>query len=63
MASTTRDTAAARSGPDGATAEELDRLRVRWGNFSPDHDAWAAMRSGETAVVVFEPRPAAATSA
>jgi deazaflavin-dependent oxidoreductase (nitroreductase family) len=39
-----------------AEGEERDRLWARWGEFSEDYDAWAAMRSGETAVVVLEPR-------
>ncbi len=43
--------------------EERDRLWARWGEFSEDYDAWAAMRSGQTAVVVLEPRTAAATTA
>ncbi len=42
-----------------ATGEERDRLWARWSEFSEDYDAWAAMRSGETAVVVLEPRAAA----
>ena len=46
-----------------AEGEERDRLWARWGKFSPDYDAWAAMRTGETAVVVLEPRAAAAVSA
>jgi len=46
-----------------AEGEERDRLWARWGEFSPDYDAWAAMRTGETAVVVLEPRAAAAVSA
>ena len=46
-----------------AEGEERERLWARWGEFSPDYDAWAAMRSGETAVVVLEPRAAAAVSA
>jgi F420H(2)-dependent quinone reductase len=46
-----------------AEGEERDRLWARWGEFSPDYDAWAAMRSGRTAVVVLEPRAAAAVSA
>jgi deazaflavin-dependent oxidoreductase (nitroreductase family) len=46
-----------------ATGEERDRLWARWREFSPDYDAWAAMRSGQTAVVVLEPRLAAAASA
>ena len=46
-----------------AQGEERDRLWSRWGEFGPDYDAWAAMRSGQTAVVVLEPRAAAAVSA
>jgi len=46
-----------------AEGEERDRLWARWGEFSPDYDAWAAMRSGQTAVVVLEPRTAAAATA
>ena len=41
-----------------AEGEERDRLWARWREFSDDYDAWAAMRSGETAVVVLEPRAA-----
>ena len=39
-----------------AGGEERDRLWARWGEFSDNYDAWAAMRSGKTAVVVLEPR-------
>lgn len=39
-----------------AKGEERDRLWARWREFSADYDAWAAMRSGMTAVVVLEPR-------
>ena len=46
-----------------AEGEERDRLWARWGEFSPDSDAWAAMHTGKTAVVVLEPRAAAAVSA
>jgi F420H(2)-dependent quinone reductase len=42
-----------------AEGEERDRLWARWGEFSDQYDAWAAMRSGKTAVVVLEPRTAA----
>jgi F420H(2)-dependent quinone reductase len=42
-----------------AEGEERDRLWARWGEFSPDYDSWATMRSGQTAVVVLEPRTAA----
>jgi F420H(2)-dependent quinone reductase len=38
---------------DGA---ERDRLWAKWGELSENYDAWAAMRSGQTAVVVLEPR-------
>ncbi len=41
-----------------AEGEERDRLWARWGEFSDAYDAWAAMRSGQTAVVVLEPRTA-----
>jgi deazaflavin-dependent oxidoreductase (nitroreductase family) len=46
-----------------AEGEERDRLWARWREFSEDHDAWAAMRSGKTAVVVLEPRAAAGLTA
>jgi F420H(2)-dependent quinone reductase len=46
-----------------AQGEERDRLWARWGEFGEDYDAWAAMRSGQTAVVVLEPRAAAAVTA
>ena len=46
-----------------ADGEERERLWARWGEFSPDYDAWAAMRSGQTAVVVLEPRAAASAIA
>jgi F420H(2)-dependent quinone reductase len=46
-----------------AHGEERDRLWARWGKFSPDYDGWAAMRPGQTAVVVLEPRAAAAATA
>jgi deazaflavin-dependent oxidoreductase (nitroreductase family) len=39
-----------------AEGPERDRLWARWAEFSGDYDAWAAMRSGPTAVVVLEPR-------
>ncbi len=39
-----------------AEGEERDRLWARWGELSDKYDAWAAMRSGTTAVVVLEPR-------
>ena len=43
-----------------AEGEERDRLRARWRELSDDYDAWAALRSGPTAVVVLEPRAALA---
>ena len=46
-----------------AEGEERDRLWSRWCELSDDYDAWAAMRSGRTAVVVLEPRAAARLSA
>jgi F420H(2)-dependent quinone reductase len=46
-----------------AEGEERDRLWARWREFSDDYDAWAAMRSGKTAVVVLEPRAAAGVTA
>ena len=39
-----------------AEGEERDRLWARWRELSDDYDAWAAMRTGMTAVVVLEPR-------
>jgi deazaflavin-dependent oxidoreductase (nitroreductase family) len=39
-----------------AQGDERDRLWARWGEFSDQYDAWAATRSGQTAVVVLEPR-------
>jgi len=39
-----------------AEGAERDRLWARWGEFSDDYDQWAALRAGETAVVVLEPR-------
>ena len=46
-----------------AEGEERDRLWARWGEFSEDYDGRAAMRSGQTAVVVLEPRMAATATA
>jgi deazaflavin-dependent oxidoreductase (nitroreductase family) len=45
-----------------AQGEERDRLWAKWGELSEHYDAWAAMRSGETAVVVLEPRLAGSPS-
>jgi deazaflavin-dependent oxidoreductase (nitroreductase family) len=40
-----------------ATSDERPRLWARWGTYNgPSFDAWAARRSRETAVVIFEPR-------
>ena len=39
-----------------AVGEERDRLWARWGEIDRNLDAYAARRSMETAVVVFEPR-------
>ncbi len=43
-----------------AVGEERDRLWARWGEYASDdeYDRWAALRKGETAVVVLEPRAA-----
>jgi deazaflavin-dependent oxidoreductase (nitroreductase family) len=46
-----------------AEGAERDRLWARWREFSDQYDVWAAMRSGKTAVVVLEPRTAAARAA
>ena len=40
-----------------ARGEERERLWNRWREIDKNLDAYAARRSGETAVVVFEPRP------
>jgi deazaflavin-dependent oxidoreductase (nitroreductase family) len=44
-----------------AVGEERDRLWAQWGELSENYDAWAAMRSGETAIVVLEPRAVSAS--
>ena len=46
-----------------ATGEERDRLWARWGEFSPDYEAGAALRSEKTAIVVLEPRTDAGVTA
>jgi F420H(2)-dependent quinone reductase len=46
-----------------AEGEERDRLWARWSEFSDHYDAWAAIRSGRTAIVVLEPRTAPGVSA
>lgn len=40
-----------------AVGEERERLWSRWGEIDKNLDAYAARRSRETAVVIFEPRP------
>ena len=45
-----------------AVGKERDRLWAGWRKFSDNYDAWAAMRSRETAVVVLEPRADAVVS-
>jgi F420H(2)-dependent quinone reductase len=40
-----------------ATGDERTRLWARWREIDKDLDGYAALRSSETAVVVFEPRP------
>ena len=39
-----------------AEGDERERLWRRWGEFDKNLDAYAALRSTETAVVIFEPR-------
>jgi F420H(2)-dependent quinone reductase len=41
-----------------AEGEDRARLWARWTEVNHDLDGYAALRSGETAVVVLEPRPA-----
>ena len=43
-----------------AVGDERSRLWARWAHYDKDLDQYAAMRSHETAVVVFEPRAEAA---
>jgi F420H(2)-dependent quinone reductase len=42
-----------------AAGDERHRLWARWLDIQPNLDAYAALRSSETAVVVLEPRPGA----
>ena len=44
-----------------ATPEERPRLWARWAEYDGEEElaSWAARRSGETAVVILEPRPSA----
>ncbi|HEX6685155.1 MAG TPA: nitroreductase family deazaflavin-dependent oxidoreductase [Candidatus Limnocylindrales bacterium] len=44
-----------------ATGDERARLWARWREIDANLDAFAALRPSETAVVVLEPRPGAAT--
>ena len=39
-----------------ATGEERDRLWARWAHYDRGLDDYAALRSRQTAVVIFEPR-------
>ena len=41
-----------------ANEDERPRLWERWAHYDKDLEAYAARRSRETAVVIFEPRPA-----
>ena len=43
-----------------ATGDERKRLWTRWAGYNRGLDAYAAMRPHETAIVIFEPRGAAA---
>ena len=45
-----------------ALGDERDRLWDRWRELSDQYDGWAAMRSRQTAIVVLEPRAAAAAA-
>jgi deazaflavin-dependent oxidoreductase (nitroreductase family) len=45
-----------------AEGDERARLWAKWGELSDNYDAWAAMRSGQTAVVVLETRAAGSAS-
>jgi deazaflavin-dependent oxidoreductase (nitroreductase family) len=40
-----------------AAGEERSRLWARWGEIDTNLDAYAALRSAETAVVILEPSP------
>lgn len=40
-----------------ATGDERSRLWARWRELDRNLDAYAALRSSQTAVVIFEPRP------
>lgn len=44
-------------GARAAEGEERSRLWARWREIDPKLDAYAALRSSETAVVILEPRP------
>ena len=45
-----------------ATGEERERLWARWAHYDKGLDDYAALRSRQTAVVIFEPRPDEATT-
>ena len=45
-----------------ATGEERDRLWARWAHYDQGLDDYAALRSRQTAVVIFEPRAEVAAS-
>jgi hypothetical protein len=40
----------------GATGEERERLWAMWNTLDEDYEGYTKMRSGETAIVVFERR-------
>ena len=44
------------SSPAALHGEERERLWARWREIDKNLDAYAARRSGETAVVILEPR-------
>ena len=45
-----------------ADADERSRLWARWREVDPRLDAYAALRSSETAIVILEPRVGSSTS-
>lgn len=45
-----------------ATGDERSRLWARWREIDKNLDAYAALRSTQTAVVIFEPRPGTSAS-
>ena len=46
-----------RSDPARRLGEERERLWARWAHYDMGLDDYAARRSRQTAVVIFEPRP------